>query len=162
MTAYWTKDRIIAAIRKHTAEHGHPPKASDWTKGGTMEHPSAAHVEGVCGSWSGAVEAAAMTGTADADIERQRKAEQKRPMTVDLLDTRMTAVFDAGTAVLDREDGAAPSLRQSLIDLAAVAGALADDLPPPDQWAIDAAREAEREAKRQRWRVKRRANGLAA
>jgi hypothetical protein len=162
VAAYWTKDRIVAAVREHTAEHGHPPKAHDWLKGGhpDLKHPSAAHVEGVFGSWTAAIEAAAMT--ADADIERQRKAESKQPATVDLLDTRMSAVFDAGTAVFDREDGAAPSLRQSLIDLAACAGALADDLPPPDQWAVDAARNAEREAKRQRWRVKRRANGLAA
>ena len=161
MAVYWTKDRIIAAIRNHTAENGQQPTAANWCKGGRhLGHPSAAHVEGVFGSWSGALVTAAMT--ADADIQRQREAERKQPPTVDLLDTRVGAVFDASAATVDGEDGAAPSLRQALIDLAAVAEAMADDLPPPDQWQTDAERYAERQVKRQRWRAKRRANGLAA
>lgn len=156
----------MAAIRQFVVENGRPPTTVDWVKGGGNEHPCAAHVEAIFGSWRGAIgaaiEAAGRTTTADADIERQREAERKLPMTVDLLDTRVSAVLDASAATVAGEAGGQESLRQSLIDLASCAGAMADHLPPPTQWRDGDERHAERLAYRQRWREKQRANGLAA
>jgi hypothetical protein len=44
---------------------------------------------------------------------------------------RMGAVVGAQRALAAREAGAAPALRQSLVDLAAIAELLADELPAP-------------------------------
>jgi hypothetical protein len=43
----------------------------------------------------------------------------------------MRAVLDAQRALSRREVGALPALRQSLVDLAAIAEELADELPAP-------------------------------
>jgi hypothetical protein len=48
-----------------------------------------------------------------------------------LLVARMAAVVGAQKAVADRESGARYALRQSLIDLAAAAELVADELPAP-------------------------------
>jgi hypothetical protein len=47
------------------------------------------------------------------------------------LHARMAAVVGAQRALAAREEGSLPALRQSLIDLAALAEGLAEQLPPP-------------------------------
>jgi hypothetical protein len=63
-----------------------------------------------------------------AEIDRRRRLDADRGAHLGLLGVRVRAVAEAQRATLDRAEGAAPALRQSLVDLAAVAEALADDL----------------------------------
>jgi hypothetical protein len=72
---------------------------------------------------------------ARGDIDRQRQHDVHRPAGLPLLGARVRAVADAERAVNGHEEGAEPALRQSLIDLAAVSEALADDLGPIDSEA---------------------------
>ena len=68
--------------------------------------------------------------SAAREIERQRRRDRHYRPNLDLLGARLHAVVDAQRAIAAREVGAGPALRQSLIDVAAVAAALADDLSP--------------------------------
>lgn len=63
------------------------------------------------------------------DVDRQRRLDTDRGAHLGLLGPRVRAVAEAQRAITGREEGAAPALRQSLVDLAAVAEAVADDLP---------------------------------
>jgi hypothetical protein len=92
--------------------------------------------------------------TVAAEIERQRKSDEQRGLNVDLLSTRVGAVFDAADASVSGEEGGHESLRQSLIDLAACAEALAVELPPPLQWQEQNERRILKLAQRQRSRQK--------
>jgi hypothetical protein len=65
-----------------------------------------------------------------ADIDRQRQHDQRWPQNLSLLGARVRAVVEAERAIGEHEEGAVPALRQSLVDLAAVSEALADDLGP--------------------------------
>ncbi len=64
------------------------------------------------------------------DIARQRRLDRNRPQTLALLGVRFRAVAEAQRAVASREAGALPALRQSLIDLSAIAEALAEGSTP--------------------------------
>jgi len=64
-----------------------------------------------------------------ADITRQQSYDGKRPCPQGVLLARIRAVVDAQVAVDHREVGAAPALRQSLVDLAAAAELMAGELP---------------------------------
>ena len=68
------------------------------------------------------------------DVEHQRKIDRNYGTDQDLVHTRISAVLDAERAVAGGEQGALPAYRQSLVDLAAAAGQLADQLPPPSAW----------------------------
>lgn len=72
----------------------------------------------------------------------------------------MGAVFDASEATAAGEEGGYESLRQSLIELAAVSEAMADNLPPPLQWMEQNERRAERLAQRQRYRAEAKARAV--
>ena len=65
-----------------------------------------------------------------SDIDRQRQHDAGRQQNLGLLGVRVRAIAEAQRAVGEREEGAVPALRQSIIDLAAVCEALADDLAP--------------------------------
>lgn len=65
-----------------------------------------------------------------ADVDRQRRLDAQRGSNLDLLGTRIRALAEAQRALAERQEGAGPALRQSLVDLAAVSEALADDLEP--------------------------------
>lgn len=67
-----------------------------------------------------------------SDIARQRRIDRLYEPNLSLLGVRVRAVAEAQRAITGREEGAAPVLRQSLVDLAAVAAELAADLPAPD------------------------------
>ena len=73
---------------------------------------------------------AARTRRVRTDIDRQRHHDASDAQTLALLGARVRAVAEAQRALCEREEGAAPALRQSLVDLAAISGALADDLSP--------------------------------
>ncbi len=60
------------------------------------------------------------------------EADQHRDGKSAMLLARMRAVVEADQARGDGEVGAVYAYRQSLVDLAAIAEELADDLPPPD------------------------------
>ena len=64
------------------------------------------------------------------DIDRQRQHDRHWPQNLSLLGVRVRAVAEAQRATLTQQEGAAPALRQSLVDLAACAEAVADDLEP--------------------------------
>lgn len=68
---------------------------------------------------------------ARAEVDRQREFDSRHHPTCDLLLRRVAAVLDAEEASRRREEGAAYALRQSLIDVAATAEALAAELPAP-------------------------------
>lgn len=56
----WTDEAIIKAIQQWAAEHGHPPRVSDWLKAG-QDHPSFGSCYGPqCSfkNWADAIEAA--------------------------------------------------------------------------------------------------------
>jgi hypothetical protein len=65
------------------------------------------------------------------DIARQQTYDRDHDGQQGALLARMAAVMDAQRALAHREQGAGYALRQSLVDLAAVAELLADDLPAP-------------------------------
>lgn len=67
------------------------------------------------------------TGTR-VDVDRQRQHDRLYPQNLGLLGTRVRAVAEAQRATLERHEGAVPALRQSLIDLSAIAETLAADL----------------------------------
>ena len=64
------------------------------------------------------------------DIDQQQSYDREQPPLEPVLWARMRAVVDARSAVADQEIGAAPALRQSLVDLAAVAELMAGELGP--------------------------------
>jgi hypothetical protein len=65
------------------------------------------------------------------DVGRQKTLDQERGGNQAVLQARMRAVVDAQRALAAHEIGAAPALRQSRVDLAAISEAIADELPPP-------------------------------
>lgn len=65
------------------------------------------------------------------DIDRQIALDRQRPTCEPVLWARMRAVVDARRAVSEGDQGAASALRQSLVDLAAVAELVAGDLAAP-------------------------------
>lgn len=65
---------------------------------------------------------------AQVDVDRQRRLDRHYPQHLSLLATRIRAVVEAEQAIAAREEGGRPALRQSLVDIAAVAAALVDDL----------------------------------
>jgi hypothetical protein len=74
--------------------------------------------------------AATQTGPR-ADISSQQVRDHGHPIPQDTLIARMGAVLGAQEARARREQGADSTFRQSLIDLAAIAELIADELPPP-------------------------------
>ena len=79
-----------------------------------------------------------VTVAAIDDVQHQRRIDRDHGGGQDLLHARMSALLDAERAVADGEDGAVPAYRQSLVDLAAAAEQLAEQLPPPSAWAESA------------------------
>jgi hypothetical protein len=63
------------------------------------------------------------------EIDRQLAVDRDRGASLGILGLRVRAVAAAQRATLDQAEGAAPALRASLVDLAAVAEAVAADLP---------------------------------
>ena len=72
----------------------------------------------------------AATGT-HREVERVKAHDRDFDAHGTVLTARMKAVLDAQRAVAERELGAGYALRQSLVDLAAISEALADELPAP-------------------------------
>lgn len=52
----WTQQEILQAIRDFNAEHGRPPKSTEWQVPG--DHPNTRTVSRQFGSWKNAIEAA--------------------------------------------------------------------------------------------------------
>ena len=65
------------------------------------------------------------------DVQRVKAHDRDFDAHGTVLTARMKAVLDAQRAVAQRELGAGYALRQSLVDLAAISEALADELPAP-------------------------------
>ena len=65
------------------------------------------------------------------DVQRVKAHDRDFAAHGTVLAARMKAVLDAQRAVAERELSAGYALRQSLVDLAAISEALADELPPP-------------------------------
>jgi hypothetical protein len=65
------------------------------------------------------------------DVQRVKAHDRDFEAHGTVLMARMKAVLDAQRAVAERELDAGYALRQSLVDLAAISEALADELPPP-------------------------------
>lgn len=75
--------------------------------------------------------AVAVSQRVRVDVAQQRQRDSNHTGYQGDLVARMGAVIGAQEALARREEGAPYALRQSLVDLAAVAELLADDLPPP-------------------------------
>lgn len=75
--------------------------------------------------------AMALATSTRADIDRRRRIDADRGCNLGLLAPRIRSIADAQRALAAREEGAGPALRQSLVDLAACAEAVAADLPDP-------------------------------
>jgi hypothetical protein len=73
------------------------------------------------------------------DVQRQRRIDRDHGTGQDVLRARMDAIDGAERALADGEQGAVPAYRQALVDLAAAAAELAEQLPPPSVWAESAA-----------------------
>ncbi len=54
---YWSRARVIFAIRAWATSHGRPPRTRDWFHA-APEHPNAVTVRRVCGSFNAAVRTA--------------------------------------------------------------------------------------------------------
>ena len=65
------------------------------------------------------------------EIERQQQLDRHWQQYQGTLEARLAAVIGARAAFTHRELGAAPALRQSLVDLASVCELLAGELDPP-------------------------------
>ncbi len=65
------------------------------------------------------------------EIERQQQLDRHWQQYQGTLEARLEAVVGARAAFTHRELGAAPALRQSLVDLASVCELLAGELEPP-------------------------------
>lgn len=57
-TAVWTRDKVIAAIRRFATTHGRPPTATDWHSRCESGYPATSTVRRVFGSWADGIEAA--------------------------------------------------------------------------------------------------------
>jgi hypothetical protein len=66
------------------------------------------------------------------DIDRQRQQDRHHPQNLSLLATRFRAIIEAQRAVAERQEGALPALRQSLVDVAAAAEAVAEGIELPE------------------------------
>lgn len=55
----WPQDRIVGALQTWTAQHGRPPRPSDWKTSGDR-HPSSVTVRAAFGSWAQALTAAGL------------------------------------------------------------------------------------------------------
>lgn len=53
----WSQDGVVRAIQRWAAQHGAPPRGTDWMRAG-QEWPSRGTVVHLFGSWASAVEAA--------------------------------------------------------------------------------------------------------
>ena len=71
------------------------------------------------------------SSTTRRDVERQQLNDRGYGDAQGALLARMAAVVEAQRARTRREPGASYALRQSLVDLAAVAELVAEDLPAP-------------------------------
>jgi len=69
--------------------------------------------------------------SARREIDRQRLLDRDRGASLGILGLRVRAVAGAQRATLERSEGATPALRQSLVELAAVAAVLADEIEAP-------------------------------
>jgi hypothetical protein len=78
--------------------------------------------------------ARAAPSSARRDVEQQLALDRIHGGAQGALLARMAAVLGAQKALAHREEGAPYALRQSLVDLAAIAELLADDLPAPPVW----------------------------
>jgi hypothetical protein len=71
---YWTRERIIEAIKAFAAEHGRPPKGLDWVKS-SSDNPTAGHVANVFGRWADAIVAAGFDRPVGGRGKAQREPE---------------------------------------------------------------------------------------
>lgn len=68
----WTRESVVAAIRRYDAEYGRAPSATAWRTRGASYWPATATVQSVFGgSWSAALDAA---GVEPNPVGRPRKA----------------------------------------------------------------------------------------
>ena len=65
---YWTRGRIVAALRAWTDEHGRSPAQIDW-RVSSPEHPCFSQVRDRFGSWN--------AGLAAAGLERRRWTRER-------------------------------------------------------------------------------------
>jgi hypothetical protein len=78
--------------------------------------------------------ARAAPSSARRDVEQQLVHDRNRGGHQAALRARMAAVLGAEAALVAKEEGAAYALRQSLVDLAAIAELIAGELPAPPVW----------------------------
>jgi hypothetical protein len=76
---YWTRERIIEAIKAWAREHGEPPGYNDWERGGSLDHPVSVTVAKKCGSWSGAIREAGFEPRTPAHRVPHRDAAEPEP-----------------------------------------------------------------------------------
>lgn len=69
--------------------------------------------------------------SAEADVRRQKTIDHNWDSGQSVLDARIAAVRSAQEAVAAGEQGASYALRQSLVDLAAIAELIAGEMPAP-------------------------------
>ena len=70
-----------------------------------------------------------------AEIDQQQTFDRPWGAYQGVIGARISAVLEAQRALAERELGAGPALRQSLVDLAAICELLADELPAPSTFA---------------------------
>jgi hypothetical protein len=58
MRGTWTRETVVESMRAWAAEHGRPPRATDWTHAEQGAHPSSKTVYDLFGSWPAGLAAA--------------------------------------------------------------------------------------------------------
>jgi hypothetical protein len=73
----WTREKLIATIRRFASEHGRPPHSSEWNGPRCSGYPSSFTVRYVFGSWANGIEAAGFArprrGVYDRRAQRQNQ-----------------------------------------------------------------------------------------
>ncbi len=69
----WTRDKIVAEIRRFAVEHGRPPSATDWRGPRSSGYPSSFTVQSLFGSWANGIEAAGFPKPKVGHYDRTRR-----------------------------------------------------------------------------------------
>lgn len=111
---FWTRERLIEAIREYHRRYGRQPSAQDWNRQDARAHahperlaeieqrwaedhwPSTTHVQLRFGSWSNAIEAAGFTPLS-REGERLDPEAHRRHCTVFSREELIAAIREAGT-----------------------------------------------------------------
>lgn len=74
----WTRDTLIAEIRRFACDHGRAPTANEWRGPNRSGYPSATSVQEVFGSWANGIEAAGFARPLVGHYQRTDRRTRER------------------------------------------------------------------------------------